>query len=227
MKRQVVEGGTVVIPSWVNDLESFRRWSDDADFPEKGRIAYLRGDLWVDMSMEELITHNDVKGKIYAALTMLVLSTRSGRCFADGAFVSNEGADISNQPDCMYASAQAFREGRVRMVESRQEGYAELEGTPDMVLEVVSTSSVTKDTKVLREAYAVAGIREYWLVDARKEPLRFDLLRLSRGAYVVTRKLRSGWARSEIFDHWFRLRQQEGPDGYPEFVLDFRAEKPT
>ena len=227
MRSRVVENALVVIPNWVNDLESFRRWSDDDDFPEKGRIAYLRGELWVDMSMEELITHNDVKNKINSALTMMVMAARSGRCFADGAFISNEKGDLSNQPDGMYASAQAFREGRVRMVESRQEGYAELEGTPDMVLEVVSTSSVTKDTKVLREAYAAAGIREYWLVDARKDPLRFDLLRLSRGAYAAARKHREGWARSEVLGRWFRLQRQEGPDGFPEFVLESRVEKPT
>jgi Uma2 family endonuclease len=36
----------------------------------------------------------------------------------------------------------------------------ELEGTPDWVLEVVSQSSVAKDTKWLRESYHKAGIPE-------------------------------------------------------------------
>lgn len=95
-----------------------------------------------------------------------------------------------------------------------------------MVLEVVSRSSVRKDVKVLRGAYAFAGIREYWLVDARKAPARFDVLRLSRDRYVAARK-RSGWVRSDVFGHWFHLRQDAGADGYPEFSLEAHPEKPA
>lgn len=55
-----------------------------------------------------------------------------------------------------------------------------------MVLEVVSTSSVQKDYRLLRRAYWEADIREYWLVDARKAPVKFEILRhgarLCRGA---------------------------------------------
>jgi Uma2 family endonuclease len=39
-----------------------------------------------------------------------------------------------------------------------------------MVLEVVSASSVEPDTQTLRELYWAAGIKEYWLVDARGGP---------------------------------------------------------
>ena len=219
--------GEVVIPSWVNDLESFRRWSDDDDFPEKGRIAYLRGEVWVDMSKEQLFTHNQVKTVISRVLSGLVDAGGTGLFFSDGVFVSNQEADISNQADATFVSLASLDRGRVRVVEGKKRGYVELEGTPDMVLEVVSDSSVKKDTATLHDAYAAAGIREYWLVDARKEPLRFDFLRLSRGAYAAARKNREGWARSEVFGRWFRLRRQEGPDGFPEFVLESRAEKPT
>jgi len=51
----------------------------------------------------------------------------------------------------------------------------ELEGTPDMVLEVVSASSVVKDTETLLQLYWQAGIPEYWLVDARGEALEFTV----------------------------------------------------
>jgi Uma2 family endonuclease len=222
----MIEGDEVAVPSWVSDLESFRRWSDDDDFPEKGRISYLRGEVWVDMSKEQLFTHNDLKSEITAVLKTLVKTEHSGRYFGDGAFVSNEEADISNQPDGMYVSFQSIQEGSVRIIDGRHEGFVELEGAPDMVLEVVSNSSVKKDKQVLREAYAVAGIREYWLVDARKGALSFDLLRLSRGRYVAARK-QAGWTRSSVFERWFRLREAQGPDGYPEFSLDSSSEKPA
>ena len=54
----------LAIPDWVIDLESFRRWCDDDDFPEKGRICYLQGRIWIDMSKEQLFTHNDAKSEI-------------------------------------------------------------------------------------------------------------------------------------------------------------------
>src|SRR5690349_1237863 len=40
----------VDIPLWVIDLDSFRRWMDSDDFPEEGRINYIKGEVWVDMS---------------------------------------------------------------------------------------------------------------------------------------------------------------------------------
>lgn len=34
------------------------------EFPETGRICFLDGEVWVDMSMEQLYTHNQVKGYV-------------------------------------------------------------------------------------------------------------------------------------------------------------------
>jgi Uma2 family endonuclease len=213
------------IPSWVVDLEAFRRWSEDA-YPETGRIAYLKGDVWVDMSKEQLFWHNDAKGEINTVAHLLVKTNRLGRYFTDGAFLSNVEADVSNQPDGMFVSAAGLQQRRVWVVEGRGRGHVELEGTPDMVLEVVSDSSVEKDTVILRRAYAEAGIREYWLVDARQQPLRFDILRRNERGYVASRK-RAGWLRSEVFDRWFRLTEQPGGDGFPVFTLDEQTQRPS
>jgi Uma2 family endonuclease len=225
MIRLMLYDEYVQIPAWVVDLESFRRWSDDDVFPETGRISFLKGDVWVDMSKEQLFDHNDVKSEINTVLRVFVRAQAMGRYFTDGAFVSNEDADVSNQPDGVFVSTASFQQARVRMVEGRSRGFVELEGSPDMVLEVVSDSSVEKDTVILRRAYAEASIPEYWLVDARQEPLGFDILRRTDRGYAVTRK-RSGWLRSEVFDRWFRLTEQAGADGFPQFTLEVQAERP-
>ena len=213
------------VPGWVQVLESFRRWSDDDAFPETGRLSYLKGDIWIEMGKEQLFEHNQVKTEFTRILASVVRAIQTGRYFADGAFISNEEADVSNQPDGMFVSTTSSQQGRVQVVEGQGRGHVELEGTPDMVLEVVSDSSVEKDTVFLRRAYAEAGIREYWLVDARKEPLRFDILRLDEQRYLAGRK-RAGWVRSEVFDRWFRLSQQPGLDGFPVFTLDVQTERP-
>jgi Uma2 family endonuclease len=219
------EDEAIRVPEWVVDLESFRRWTDDDSFPETGQISYLTGEVWIDMSKEQLFTHNEVKSEINTVLRTMVKAERLGRYFHDGAFLSNTEADISNQPDGIFVSTEALHDGRVRVIEGRTDGHVELEGSPDMVLEVVSRSSVEKDTEALRVAYAVAGVREYWLVDARTETIRFDILRQGRSGYTAVRK-RAGWVRSEVFSQWFRLSRQAGEDGYPEFSLEAQADSP-
>jgi Uma2 family endonuclease len=226
MIRVLLDEEQVQVPDWVVDLESFRRWCDDDAFPEKGRISFLKGEVWVDMSMEQLFDHNEVRSEFTAALHGLVKANGMGRHFSHGAYLSNVDADVSTSPDGMFVSATSLQQGRVRVVEGRTRGYVELEGTPDMVLEVVSDSSVEKDTVLLRQAYAEAGIREYWLVDARKEPPRFDLLRLSERGYALSRK-RAGWVRSEVFERWFRLSRQAGSDGFASFTLDVQTQRPS
>lgn len=221
MHRFILDDERIEIPTWVVDLESFRRWTDDDAFPEVGRVSYFKGDVSVDMSKEQLFFHNQVKTEFARVIASLVRELRLGRYFSDGAFLSNEVADLSNQPDGIFVSTVTLRQRLVRVAEGKTRGHVELEGTPDMVLEVVSDGSVDKDTMFLRQAYATAGIREYWLVDARNGALRFDLLRLTARGYVATRK-RDGWLRSEVFGRCFRLSEAEGEDGFPEFTLETR-----
>src|SRR5581483_3290306 len=74
----VVDTVSVHIPSGIDSLESFRHWAHSAAFPETGRIGYVKGEVWVDMSKEQF-SHNQVKGEIAAVLTALVKAARSGR----------------------------------------------------------------------------------------------------------------------------------------------------
>jgi Uma2 family endonuclease len=179
----------VRVPDWVVDLESFRRWADAGDFPEKDRIWFRKGGVWVDMSKEQVFTHVAVKTELNAVLSTLVKGERLGRYWADGVFLSNVGADIAGKPDGTFVSWKTLQAERVRLVDGMEEGPRELEGSPAMVLEVVSRSSVHKDTVTLRQACWEAGIREYWLVDVRQEPLRFHILRNTTAGYVAGRRL--------------------------------------
>jgi Uma2 family endonuclease len=80
------------------------------------------------------------------------------------------------------------------------------ECSPDMVLEIIR-SSVNKDTNILRRAYWTAGVQEYWLVDARKDPLVFDILRRAPRGFQAVRK-QEGWLKSTVFSRSFRLTQK-------------------
>jgi Uma2 family endonuclease len=217
----VRDGDVVRIPAWVTDHASFRRWVHSDEFPERaGRVCYLDGEVWVDLSKEQLFTHNQVKAEFARVLGTLVKEERLGRFFPDGALVSNAEAGLTAQPDGAFVSRRSLESGRVRPVEGAKEGYVELEGRLDMVLEVVSDSSVEKDTEVLPELYWRAAVREYWLVDARGV-LSFDILRHTAKGYARTRR-QAGWLRSAVFGRALRLRQQADELGNPEYSLDSR-----
>ncbi len=209
---------SVAIPAWVVDFESFRRWARSDDFPERGRFCYLAGGLWVDLSMESL-GHNEAKAELSTVLRTLVKAQKLGRFLVDRMRLTNPKVELSTEPDGMFVS----RDSRVTERTRCEHGAAtlEVEGTVDMVLEVVSPSSVQKDTVILRELYWNAGVREYWLVDPRGLELHFDILRYAPKGYVATRR-QGGWLKSTVFSKSFRLTRGEDDQGDPEFTLEVR-----
>ena len=220
-RSNIIIDEKVRIPAWVDDLESFRRWARSGEFPDRGWFSYLNGDIWVDLTMEQFFSHNQVKTKYTVVLGGLVDTTQQGYFVSDRMLLSNPAANLSTEPDALFATWEALRSGRLRLVEGASEGYVELEGTPDMVLEVLSTSSVRKDTELLRALYWRAGIREYWLVDARGETPRFDIFHHTAHGYVAT-EAQDGWLLSSVFGQAFRLTQQADPLGHPQFRLEVR-----
>jgi Uma2 family endonuclease len=210
----------VRIPDWIKDHDSFRRWARSAAFPDRGWFSFLKGEVWIDMSPEELFTHNQVKGEYALVLGGLVKSARLGRYYPDRMLLSHPGAGLTTEPDGMFISHETRRSGRVAFKKG-VEGYIEIEGTPDMVLEVVSRSSQRKDTKMLYRSYWEAGISEYWLVDVRGGQLRFDIYRHTAKGYVAVRP-QAGWRKSRVFGKSFRLTVQPDENGDPEYTLALR-----
>jgi Uma2 family endonuclease len=213
----IVLEDTVRIPT-VKNLAAFRRWVRSEDFPDRGRFCWLDGELWVDLTMERM-NHNQIKGIFAIVLGGLVLTKRLGRFIHDRMILTCEDADLSAEPDGMFISDEGFSNSRARLVDG--DDSLEVEGTPDMVLEVISATSVHKDTEVLRELYWRAGIPEYWLVDPRGDPATFELLRHAKRGYVATRS-QGGWVKSAVFSQSFRLVQGVDPHGVSEFNLEVR-----
>jgi Uma2 family endonuclease len=205
----------------VVDLDSFGDWAYSKDFPRQGQVSFLGGQVWVDTTMEELFSHNQVKGAFAITLGNLVNAAQNGWYFYDRAFLTKAASQLSTEPDGIFVAAASVQAGRVRFIERAPHSYLELAGTPEMVLEVVSESSVDKDTVVLRELYYNAGVQEYWLVDARRDVPRFDILHRGRRDYSRTRP-QGGWLRSGVLNRCFRLVRQPGLLGYPKYVVEIQ-----
>jgi Uma2 family endonuclease len=217
----VTDDGPVTIPDTVVDIDSFREWLDAGTVPEKAKTWFIDGEVWVDMSKEQLDTHVQLKGEILVVLWNLVKVARSGRVYPDGVLLTHREANLSGNPDLIYVSDRCAESGRVRRVPGKEGGHTELQGSPDMVLEVVSDSSERKDNQTLLERYWEAGIPEYWVVDGRGNDTEFTIYKYGPKGYVAVRK-QAGWLKSPVFGKSFRLVRRTDRQGNPEFTLEVK-----
>jgi Uma2 family endonuclease len=75
------------------------------------------------------------------------------------------------QPDLLFVSAD-----RAHIV-----GATNIQGAPDLVIEILSPSTADVDLGYKRHLYAQNGIREYWLVDPKAEQI--EILTWTQGDY--------------------------------------------
>ncbi len=196
----------VNVPVSAFTLAGFRAWSSSDDFPEVGKITYIGGEILIDMSPERLDSHVAVKTEVYRVVANVIAGDDLGKFYVEGTRFVHEEAGVSNEPEALFVSWAAFAAKRVRMVRTRdRQDFIELEGSPNWVLEIVSPSSVFKDTVQLRAAYHRAGVTEYWLIDARGDKLRFAILHHAPEGYVRAAKKKGGWQESKVFGKQFRL----------------------
>jgi len=214
--------GRVDFPAWVIDHETFRRWARSPDCPEHLRVAYYDGGIWVDPAMERFYAPNQVKLAVAVTLESLVRAERMGRYAGEGMLWSNPDVGFSTVPDGYFISFDTLRSGRMRQIPGTQGDYIELEGTPEMVLEVVSDSSVQKDLIDMPPRYYRAGVGEYWTIDVRGDEPQFQIWKRGPSGFVLPRKPAGGWRKSDVFARSFRLVAGEDELGEPLYTLEVK-----
>lgn len=216
--------GNIRIPAWVVDVDSFFRWFDAARMPEKTRVHLIRGEVWLDVSMEELFAHNQIKTALGIALGGLIVEEKLGLYITDGMMLANASAGLVTCPDAMFVSNAALKAKRVKFSSGKRSDAeaTRLLGTPDLVVEVVSASSEEKDTEWLMSAYHNAGIPEYWLIDGRDAlSLRFAIYKRGGKEYLAMPPTEE-WVKSPVLKRSFRLIRSRGNLGLPVYRLDAR-----
>jgi Uma2 family endonuclease len=215
------------IPADALTFEGFRSWAQSPEFPDTGRIDYLAGDVEIDMSPEDLHTHGIVKVAITAGLHALVAERELGEIFSDSTRVTSPLAKLSAEPDVVVVLWESLQAGRVRYLPAASkelDRFTEIEGAPDVVVEIVSDSSVRKDTKRLPPLYAQAGVPELWIVDTRGSDMRFNLNVLQSGEYVARVPDTEGWLRSERLGALVRLSRRKTPISTWSYRLEHRED---
>jgi Uma2 family endonuclease len=222
MANAIIFEEQLEIPLSLQTLAAFRVWAATEAFPERGRIDYLAGRIEVDMSPEDLHTHGKLKTEMVGVLWQRVKERQLGELYTDRARVTCPTVGLSTEPDVVLVTDESLDLGRVKLVSRASGGpdrYVELEGPPDLIVEIVSDASVTKDTQRLPAAYHAAGVAEFWLVDARGADLFFQIHRRGQTVYEPAPADPDGYQYSTVLSAWYRLDRSRNQRGRIDYDL--------
>ena len=223
MARTILLEHEIEIPANLHTLADFRSWATADTFPQRGRIDFVSGRIEVDMSPEDLHTHGKLKTELVMVLAQQIKQGQLGELYTDSTRVSCPAADLSVEPDLVFVSESSLDTGRVRLVpktSGEADRYVELEGPPDLIVEIVSDASQKKDTERLPLAYFRAGVPEFWLIDARRETLFFQIHHRGPTQYEPTPPDADGYQYSSTLNHHYHLTRSRNAKGRVVFDLE-------
>jgi Uma2 family endonuclease len=216
--RKLADDYVLHIPRDAYTLPGFRRWVHSDEFPEKQPVLFLKGEIYLFIPKEDVFTHAAVKTAVAGPVYNLNQQLDLGDFYINGVLVTNVEADLSGNPDMVGILWESLDSGKVRYVTNREEQTVEIEGSPDWLLEIVSNGSVKKDKHDLRDAYHQAGVKEYWIIDARGHDVDFKILHWRKTGYVGAAR-KGGWQRSLVFGRSFRLTRARDRRGEWRYTL--------
>jgi Uma2 family endonuclease len=212
------------IPMRLRTLADFRQWAHSDEFPDHGRIDFIRHRIEVSMSPEDLASHGSPKAEIARVLLNGIKGQNLGEIYVDRARVSSPVAELSVEPDILFLSYDTLQAERARKVPKANNApgrYVEIEGAVDLVVEIISDSSVGKDTRRLPPAYFEAGVRELWLIDARGEDLQFQIHHRGETEFQPVPSDEQGFQVSHVFNRRYRLDREVHP--MSDWLYDLKA----
>lgn len=177
-------------------------------------LAYVDEDMhaeWVDgeviVFMPPKTRHQLMTGFLYKLLGFFASFFRLGEVLNAPFEMKLTPTGPSREPDILFVS----EEHRERLTEER------LAGAADLVVEVVSGDSVTRDRVRKFTEYQSAGVREYWLIDSRPGHEQADFyVRDEQGKFEAVPIGEDGIYRSTVLPgFWLRvdwLWAEELPD---------------
>ena len=174
-------------------------YADYLETSDDERYELLHGELV--MAPAPLTDHQDILGGLYSEMRAFVKEHNLGHVLLAPTDVVLSDTDVV-QPDILFVS-QARRHIRTR---------ENIQGAPDLVVEILSPATAERDRIVKFELYAQHGVHEYWIVDPDARTITVFLL--NEGAFeevdtysegeILTSPMLAGFsiALDEIFGGW-------------------------
>lgn len=156
--------------------------------------------------------HQDLVGFLLTLVSTFVGFYQLGEVLPAPFEVKLAPEGSSRQPDLLFVA----RENSSRLTDER------LAGRADLLIEVISDESASRDRSDKFYEYQDAGVREYWLFDPRPGRKRADFWVLDDNGLYRPVTLDQGMYRSTILPnfwlntHW--LEQDELPDPLSAFA---------
>jgi len=146
-------------------------YDDYLQLPEDKRYEILDGELFVVPAPNT--RHQRISKRLEIALIRQVEENGLGEVL-DAPYDVLLSEENVVQPDIMFV-----RKERYAII-----GELNIHGAPDLVIEILSPGTRTKDLEIKRKTYAGRGVQEYWIVDP--EDATIEVLAWSESGYVST-----------------------------------------
>ena len=127
-------------------------YEDYVNTPDDERYELIGGDLI--MVPGPNMPHQSNQSKLGSRMASYAETRKLGTIFFSDTDVVLSDADVV-KPDLLFISKE--REHIIT--------YANIQGAPDLVVEILSPSTARRDWQDKREIYARYGVREYWIAD--------------------------------------------------------------
>ena len=148
-------------------------YHDYATAPEDKRFELLDGELL--MVPAPTTYHQRLSRRLFVRLEEFVTSRGLGEVFYAPCDVVLSDQDVV-QPDLLFVSNE-----RSHIITSDN-----IQGGPDLVVEILSPSTTDRDLGYKRTLYSRHGVGEYWVVDP--ETRTVEVLSASRGEFTTIAK---------------------------------------
>jgi Uma2 family endonuclease len=142
-----------------------------AALPEDGHRYEIVDGVLLDMMPAPGIPHQNAAQWLFRYLAACIIDTNFGKVFMAPIDVELMPGAVF-QPDIVVI----LNDGLHKISESH------IVGAPDLIVEVASPRTAKYDQTTKREAYAFAGVTEYWLVDPAAHTI--EVLFLEDGLYI-------------------------------------------
>ncbi len=155
-------------------------------YPDEARVELIDNEIY-EMSAPNL-EHQEIVLELAVSIRQYAKDKQLGKVIvAPFDVVINENLVV--QPDITFV-------GTANILNLQQRGYF---GAPDLLVEVISPSSYTRDNSKKKKIYAEAGVKEYWIVEPANQVV--EIWKLTGKEYELHSYLiESGVAHSAILE---------------------------